>query len=148
MLFGGHWALYARRTLIVTIVVLAVTAVSILTSWNTTDFAMTCAVWAAIWLLLAHLYVLRPWLHYRGWVREPNVTGECEVKVEADALHAGNARVESRYEWSMFTRRIERGGLFVLRIGKKQMIVIPKSAFASDEDLARFREIVTSKIGG
>lgn len=145
-LFQGHWVFYSRRTLIVGLVVLGMSAFSVATNWRTKDLPLTLAVWTVAWILLGLRYVLGPWLHYRAWVKEPNVGGPCELTVDGDSIKATSNQMKSVYEWSIVTRSAESAGLFVLRIGKKQMMVIPKSSFESEDDLARFRRILASKI--
>jgi len=87
-------------------------------------------------------------MHFRGLVKEPNFAGECELTADEDAIRARNGQIESRFEWSSFTRLFELKDLLVLRIGKKHMMVIPEDAFETRNDLARFRDLVNRKIAG
>ncbi len=146
MLFQGHWGLYARRTLIVGLVLLAMSAFSIATNWRTKDLPLTLAIWSAAWIIVGLRYVFVPWLHYRAWAKEPNVGGQCELIVDGDSLKATTNQMRTVYEWSAVTKCVESTGLFVLRIGRKQMMVIPKSGFESEADIARFRQTAAQKI--
>jgi hypothetical protein len=130
------------------LVYVAVTALAVAVMRGRDDFPLVIGLLVVAWLLFPYTYLLYPWRGCKALAKEPHCVGEIEETVSDECLHARNANVASRYEWSMFTKCIERRDLFVLRIGKKHWMVIPKDAFQSENDVARFREIVTSKIGG
>lgn len=146
MLLGGHRAIHGRRTLLVGLVMLAVTAFFVVTSRGSKDFSIVLAIFAVGWLLLIHSHLLRPWLAYKAIERDPNLAASCDIKADHASITMRTGKGTSTLRWSAFPAFIERPELFVLRLGKKQMIVIPKSGFESEEDLARFGEILRSKI--
>jgi len=148
MLFRGHWAIYARRTLYVALALFVLSIVALAATLNSPDeFSIVLGACIALWLLLPLAHVLRPWFCFKAWMKEPNMAGEGEITVDDECLRGKTGQGQCCYEWSMFSLFRERRDLFVLRLGKKQMIVIPKSAFASQDDEARFRGILASKIG-
>lgn len=147
-LFRGYLLLNWRRILWTALIYLAVTAPAIPLMRGTEDFALVVGLLVFAWLLFPYSYFLHPWRCCKALAKEPNFVGEVEMMISDDCLHAANANVGSRYEWSMFTKCIEGRELFVLRIGKKHTMVIPKGALRSADDMARFREIVADKIRG
>lgn len=139
--------MYARRTLYVALGLFVLSIVALAATLNSPDeFSMVLGACIALWLLLPLAHVLRPWLSYKAWMKEPNMAGGRGITLDHESLRVKTGQLEARYEWSMFTLFRERRDLFVFRLGRKQMIVIPKTAFTSQDDLARFREIVASKI--
>ena len=146
MLLQGHLILKGQRIALTWLVYLLLTSFCLLATWSRSGFSYVLGVWIALWLLLPYAYLLRPWFVFRGMMKEPNMVGECELVADGDSLRGANGQIQTRYEWSSVSQLVERKDLFVLRIGKKHMMVIPKSAFASQDDMARFRKIVTSKI--
>lgn len=146
LLFKGHLVLNRRRILLVGIMYLGATAVWFLASRDSDWFHLMLGLSVVIWLLYLHAYLLHPWLYYRAMVNEPNMAGECEVEADDDSFRARNGEVESRFEWSCFTRLIERPDMLVLRVGKKQMIVVPKTSFGSEDDIAHFRGILSRRV--
>lgn len=146
LLFRGYLLLNRRKIVWTALAYLAVTALAIPLMRGTNDFALGAGLLAFVWLLFPYSYFLHPWRYCKGFADEPSFVGEVEMVVSDDCLHGANANVDCRYEWSMFTRCIEGRELFVLRIGKKHTMTIPKGAFESAEDMARFREILASKV--
>ena len=148
MLLRGHWLLNARRIIIVFCGYLVLSVVAVASAWGDRDFWTAIGLIAFGGLLLLWAYVVTPWLHSRAWVKEPSIAGDLVLMVDEEGLRGGNGIVESRYDWSSFSRFIEGGSLFVLRIGKRMAAVIPKSAFSSDEDIERFSNLARRHVGG
>lgn len=147
LLFKGHWALYGRNTVNAIGGLLFATVVILYATRNRPqELGLVVRVGPILWALMLYAYLLQPWLSYRKWVQQPNVRGEREIAVDDTALKMKGNQRQVRYAWSAFTLHKERPEFFVLRLGKKQMIVIPKSGFANDADLARFRRILSNKI--
>lgn len=146
ILLRGQWALHARRIRIVGLLMITSTGIAVVAEWGKNDSALMLGLLGIGWLLVAHAYVLRPWLTYRAFLKEPNMAGELALTFGHECVRAENGTVNSRYDWSAFTKCIEGRDLFVLRLGKKHILVVPKSAFVSNEDMERFREIVASKV--
>ena len=146
MTMRGYWMLKGRRILLV-LSVLAIWTIFILyKTFGTHDFAGMVQLYAALWLTLIGVITLVPWLRYRAWLKEPSLTGDCEVAVDEDCLMTRNGQAQTRYEWSAFTKVIEDRSVFVLRLGKRAMLVIPKSAFTDPDNLSVFRDILDRKI--
>lgn len=147
LLLKGHWVLYGRNTRSAIGGFLFATAVVLYATWNRPqELGMVLRFLPLLWALMLYLYLLQPWLSYKQWVQQPNVRGEREVTVDKKALTMRAGQGEARYAWSAFRLYRERPEFFVLRLGKKQMIVIPKSGFANEADMARFRRILSEKI--
>jgi len=146
MLFSGHWAINRRRTSVVGLFMLVATVTLLIVDWKSKNLGAAAFLLAVGWLLLAYRYILRPWFAYKAFAKEPNLAGGVEVTAARDGIRMKSAKGESRSAWSAFPAFLERPELFVLRLGKKQMIVIPKSAFTSEDDLAKFRQILASNI--
>lgn len=148
LLVKGHWAMYARRTLYVGLALFALSIVALAATMKSSDaFSTVLGVCIGLSILLPAA-LLDPWLRYKRWMKEPNMARERQITVDDACLQISDGTGEARYEWSMFTLLRERRELFVLRLGKMRMFVIPKTAFTTQDDLARFREIVASKIRG
>lgn len=148
LLLKGHWVLYGRNTVNAIGGFLLATLAILYVTWNAPqELGLVLRLGPILWLLVLYVYLLQPWLSYRKWVQQPNVRGEREITVDNTALKMKAIQGQARYAWSAFRFYKERPEFFVLRLGKKQMIVIPKSGFANDADLARFRRILSNKIG-
>lgn len=146
MLFRAHWVLYARRILCVALIYLAVTVLGVLVMRGSDEYPLVITLLIVAWLLFAYSYLLYPWRSCKSWMQEPNMSGEREITVDNECVRGKTDYGEARYEWSMFSLFKERRDLFVLRLGKKQMFVIPKSSFENEDSITRFREILGSKI--
>ena len=95
---------------------------------------------AIVWsLAIGWAFFIRPALRFR---REPRLGGEQFLSFAEDEIKARDAHAESRIKWSMYDRVIETGDLYLLHITRMLATVLPKRAFASPGDEARFRELV------
>jgi hypothetical protein len=147
MLLAGHWAMHARRIVIVGMACLVYSALAVAATLKKIELSSLMLMGTVIlWVVFVSFYLLRPWLSYRSWMKEPGMASEWVITLDDEGLRGSTSIAESRRDWSAFSKLIERRDLFILPVGKMQLLVIPKSAFASQDDLARFREIVTSKI--
>jgi hypothetical protein len=128
------------------VIFVAATALIVAAEWGEKDAGVMLGLLGLAWLLVLHAYVSRPWLAYRAHLKEPNMAGELKLTFGDDCIRAESGAIRSKYQWSAFTKFIEARDLFVLRIGKRHTMVVPKSAFETAEDMARFRELTASSI--
>jgi hypothetical protein len=68
--------------------------------------------------------------------------------VDADGVRTTAPAWEIAYAWAAFTRWAEGHRLFLLYQTPDQFRVIPKRAFASEQDIADFRQLLAANIPG
>jgi hypothetical protein len=147
MYYRGYLALNKGRIIRTGAVLLLLSAAGMSLTWTSANFSYALAMAIVLCLILPAEFFLLTWLKLRGLMKEPSLAGEVTMTISDDCLAGKNRSIDSRCEWPMFTKYIERSDTFVLRAGKKHTMVIPKNAFEDQDDLARFRELLASKIG-
>lgn len=147
MLLRGYWKVNTRLLATLSSLYLAITVHALVANRNADDFRSVLILLAAGWTLWLLAFAVSPWMRSNGWVREPNLAGDLELTIDENGLVGRNEHGESKFLWSAFLTFLETRSVFVLRYGKKQIVVVPKVAFASQEEVSLFREILTRGIG-
>jgi hypothetical protein len=107
--------------------------------------------WLAILLPLAivewsdflHGHTLQAWIFF---VRNPKFRERYSLAFHPEGIHFKTATINSTVAWTHYESVIEDSVIFLLRYGKSMYSVIPKRAFATEDDLCRFREMIRSRI--
>ena len=140
----GFWLVQARGMLFWTSALTATTILTILTFPDSTWPLIPIVV---AWLCMPHAYILAPWLHFRAVLRHPPCDSEGQLTFSDNGVHLKDRYADSQCEWAVFTRFIEGRSLFVLVLGRRGFIAIPKGVFASDTDRAQFRDMARRSAG-
>lgn len=145
-LLRGAWIMNGRKAMWLGLYGLLLTFLWAFTFRGTDDSRTFGMLVVVFWLACVINWFVSPVMKVRAMLKEPNFAGECELVAEDDHLLAKNGSMETRYDWSSFSKFMERESLLFIQLGKRSFIAIPKSAFDTEDDLARFRGIVTRKI--
>jgi hypothetical protein len=93
-------------------------------------------------MLIAAFTVL-PRLTFR---REPKFRDEYRLTFTSEGIHFRTENIDSNLKWDLYSRVLTTPKSWILYYGKDQFTVIPKRAFASDEEKARFNELLFLKV--
>lgn len=91
-------------------------------------------------VLYAALFATAP---ARAWKKAtPGLRGQQVIEFSDAGVHAQSTNSESESRWAMYTRTVQLDDLYLLGVTGNKFILIPRRAFASPDDEARFRAIV------
>jgi hypothetical protein len=82
----------------------------------------------------------------RVWRRVPAAHGPQHVELTDEGIVHVTPLASSRTSWAVFDRLIETGDALVLVQQRRLVSVLPKSAFASDAQLAEARALITRNL--
>lgn len=108
----------------------------------------------AIIVLAAGLTVLlaapmiRRWIVWRKWRREPFYRIEHIVSVSEDGVKYLMGQTKSDLDWLYYQRMIESPAGFLLIYGNDSFNFLPKRAFQGEEMIIAFREMAMKKLKG
>lgn len=80
---------------------------------------------------------------YRNSILEK---GEYNFDFSNEGIHYTSNKIDSQFQWSMFTKVVKGSEHFLIYYGRNQFIIIPKRAFKSAEDLELFNELLKEHI--
>ncbi len=146
LMYHGFLALFGRSRAIWVGLVGVGLAISSYSGYGAPDFRARVLVNAVALLLFASVFYGSPLLTLRRLMRGPTLAGEWEVSVVESGICAKGERAEGTYLWSGFTRFVETTRAFVLKLGKQNLVVIPKSAFRDTTHIDSFRTILEQRI--
>lgn len=98
-------------------------------------------------VMLAALIPLRHFLHKRAYRENPVFAGSTSVSFGEEHIQVANPLGESRLKWSFYRSAMESDAFFMPMISKRSFSIIPKRSFASEEEMASFRDLLESKLG-
>ncbi len=94
-----------------------------------------------------NLLSLRP-LGIRIWFKKnPKFNETYNIELDQNGIHFRTKSIDSRLTWDHYTRVLEDERLWLLVYGTRMYSVIPKRAFKSNEEVARFRRLIDKNIG-
>lgn len=97
-----------------------------------------------IWLV--GIPVLQRWSAYRAFRVTPAAQGDRQYTFDESQISVATALSSSALDWRAIVRFVETPELFLLFLNQQAAHFIPKSAFASNEDLTRFRTLLENKV--
>jgi hypothetical protein len=98
---------------------------------------------AVLLVLLALVLGVLPRVRYRG---EPKLRDEYHLRFSPSDIAFRTAQIDSRLQWSLYSRALETDGAYLLLYGKGGVSVIPKRAFQTEAEQTRFRELLRARL--
>jgi hypothetical protein len=88
-------------------------------------------------------------IHRRNrWLAKKHAAqGPVEIDGSETGICVQNSTIRTEFRWEAFVSYREGTGLFVLYFSDRSGIALPKRAFAADQDLPAFRQLLADKIG-
>ena len=107
--------------------------------------------WTIMWFVLAplewfDLLSIRPLQVLVMFRTNPKYREPYCVEFDDLGIHFTTPTIDSHIEWSFYNRVVESKRVFILIYGKPMYAMIPKSAFASPDEIDRFRELLRRHI--
>ena len=146
LMYHGFLALFGRSRAIWVGLAGVALALSAYGGYGEPNFQTRVLLNAVALVLFAFVFYGSPLLTLRRLLREPTLAGEWEVSVADSGIYAKGEQAEGNYKWSGFTRFVETPRAFVLKLGKQNLVVIPKSAFRDAAHLDSFRNMLEQNI--
>jgi hypothetical protein len=87
------------------------------------------------------------WAPRRMWSRQALMRREQTITVSEDGIAFRYATASSSTQWDFWKRIRRLGACYVLQGSQRGYTLIPRRAFASDADEARFRELIAAHLG-
>jgi len=109
--------------------------------------------WTVVWFPVAalewfNLLSLRPLQIRLFFHRNPKFMGKYHLAFSESGIEFKTASLESKLAWTHYTRFLEDRDVALLIYGVRMYTVIPRRAFASEADHARFRSLVDEHVSG
>jgi hypothetical protein len=95
--------------------------------------------WPAAILALARNY-------QHGWESQPQLHRPQSMEVEEETVVISDAATRAEHRWDAFSHVLETSNLFLLYTSDHAFHMVPKRAFASEQDVRSFRELVRRTI--
>lgn len=92
-------------------------------------------------LLLA--FVVIPPIAFR---REPKFRNDYSLTLSADGIHFRTAHIDSRVQWSLYSRALIDDHSFLLYHGSRDFTLIPRRVFQSVEQQQDCERLIAEKI--
>ncbi len=96
-----------------------------------------------IWYFLIK-YILKKRFQNTG--DQQIMTGKREITLTEEGVHVWAPVSETNYQWSAITKLEESTKNYFLFLGKSQAVLVSKSAFKDQAQMAEFETLVSSKI--
>lgn len=103
---------------------------------------LMCAGAALLLIVFLALYAI-PRITFR---REPKFHGEYLLKFTEGGIEFKTTGIDSKLEWSFYSRLIEDTDTFLLVYGKSAFTAVPKRVFANKDEEEAFRALASSKV--
>ncbi|HKQ57179.1 MAG TPA: YcxB family protein [Candidatus Eisenbacteria bacterium] len=140
-----HYASRLRLRLdLVVMVALVVAGAVLVRSPNLPWLGVTCLVVAAVFgLMLAAAFIVIPPLVFR---REPKFRDDYALEFSSAGIHFRTAHIDSRLQWSTYTRALVAPHAYLLYHGTHQFTVVPGRVFGSIEQRHAFETLLERHI--
>jgi len=109
-------------------------------SWLGVTFVVVSSLF--ILVLVAHFTVI-PRLAFR---RELKFREDYSLTFSAEGIHFRSTNIDSRLQWSLYSRALVDAHSYVLYYGSNQFTVIPKRVFESAEQQKMFEGLLTQHV--
>jgi hypothetical protein len=141
----AHYASRLRLPLdIAAAMVLAGIGVYLWRSANMHWLGLGCIVLAGSFAaMLIAAFTVIPTLVFR---REPKFRDDYTLTFSPDGIHFRTAHIDSRLQWSMYSRALVDDHSYVLYYGTRQFTVIPKRVFQTPEEQQTFERLLTEHV--
>jgi hypothetical protein len=141
----AHYAshLRLRFDIVVTIVLVGIGAYlrsSPSLHWLGLGFIVVAVVFA---LLLIAAFAVIPPLAFRC---EPKFRDDYSLTFSPEGIHFRTAHIDSRVQWSIYSRALIDAYSYVLYYGSHRFTVIPKRVFQSGEQQQAFEQLLTDHV--
>ena len=104
-------------------------------------------IMSALGVFLIVLQVFVPYIvHHRVYSRNPRAFAMRTVTFDDEGAKSDSDMGHLETNWTSFDRFTETRNLFLIYQTRDIARLVPKRAFASEEDLARFRALLSSKV--
>lgn len=97
--------------------------------------------------LLALFPFLRRWLYLRAFRSNPKFHLPTEADFGEDVIVTRSEIANAELKWDLYRQVLESENAFLLMHGKQTFSLLPKRAFASDEEIVEFRSLAARKLG-
>jgi hypothetical protein len=84
-----------------------------------------------------------PKRRFRG---DPKFRDQYFLEFSEEGIHLQTANVDSKLNWSLYTRVVEQEKFYLLVYGTYMMTVVPKRTFNGAQQEAAFRELLRNKL--
>ena len=100
-----------------------------------------------LFIVFIILQVFLPYIiHRRVYYRNPRFFGMRTVTFDDEELKSDSEIAHVEKKWSSFEKFKETNNLFLTYQTKDVVGIVPKRAFATQDDVAQFRNLLTSKM--
>jgi hypothetical protein len=141
----AHCASRLRLRLDVTVVVLVV----VVGGWlwrmpNLHWLGIVCIVVSAVFILmLAAVFTVVPLIAFR---REPKFRDNYSLTFSPEGIHFQTAHIDSRLQWSTYSRTLIDAHSYVLYYGPNRFTIIPKRVFENTAQQEAFEQLLKDRI--
>ena len=141
----AHFASRMRLPLdIVVTIVLAVAGIYFWSSPGDHWLGVVCAaVSAALTLVLVAAFLVIPPLVFRS---NPKFRDDYSLTFSQEGIHFRTAHIDSKLQWSLYSRTVVDAYSYVLYYGSRDFTVIPKRVFQSAEQQQAFEQLLTQHV--
>jgi hypothetical protein len=94
-------------------------------------------------LMLIAAFTVIPALAFR---REPKFRDDYALAFSPEGIHFRTAHIDSKLQWSIYSRALIDAHSYVLYYGSRQFTVIPKRVFQSAEQQQAFEQLLTQHV--
>jgi hypothetical protein len=116
-------------------------------SWRSPDYhwlSVVCLVasFALVFILFGAFFVIPPF----AFRSEPKFRDDYSLTFSPEGIHFRTAHIDSKLQWSMYSRALIDEHSYVLYYGSRQFTVIPKRVFQNAEQQQLFEELLTQHV--
>jgi hypothetical protein len=115
--------------------------------WGVLGFSwiwMALIIGSTVGLILRLLgYYVLPRMRYRS---EPKYKEEYLLEFDEEEIRFKTNSIESKLDWSLYSKMIETRNLYILIYGKYNFSIIPKRALVSESERIEFYQLIDKHI--
>jgi len=93
--------------------------------------------------MLIAVFTIIPPLAFR---REPKFRDDYALTFSPEGIHFRTAHIDSRLQWSLYSRALIDAHSYILYYGSRQFTVLPKRIFQSAEQQQAFEQLLTQHV--
>jgi hypothetical protein len=141
----AHFANEFRLTLDITIMIAMAAPGAYffqLQGWRWLGIVCTC-VSAVFGLILVVAFAIIPQLVFR---RDPKFLQDYSLTFSPEGIHFHTAHIDSRLQWSMYSRALVDAHSYVLYYGARSFTIIPKRVFQSAGEQETFEQLLAENV--